>query len=71
MITAIVQKGLSRSTLADPSKALAFVSGVAQHLTVDSSFSDAEVRTTALSFKLASDGIESLQAPDSYLKKNH
>ena len=63
VIKAIVQKGLSRSVMADPVKYLKFVSGVAQHLTVDSSLSNSEIRSTALSLKLSSDDIETIQAP--------
>jgi LCP family protein required for cell wall assembly len=60
---AIVEKGLSRTTMADPVKYLKFVSGVAKHLTVDSTLSDGEIRSTALSIRLSDKDIESVQAP--------
>jgi LCP family protein required for cell wall assembly len=63
VIKAIVQKGMSRSTMADPVKYVKFVSGVAKHLTVDSTLTDAEIRSTALSTDLTGDDIELLQAP--------
>ena len=63
VIKAIVEKGLSRSTMADPVKYVRFVSGVAKHMTVDSTLSDSEIRSTALSVKLTGDDIDSVQAP--------
>jgi LCP family protein required for cell wall assembly len=63
VLKAIVQKGLSASTMADPVKYLAFVSGVAKHLTVDSSLTDAEIRSTAMSVHLTENHVYLLQAP--------
>lgn len=63
VIKAILDKGLSASTMADPVRYLKFVSGIAQHLTVDSSLSNAEIRSTALSVHLSSADIKLLQAP--------
>ena len=63
VIKAIVQKGLSRSVMADPVKYLKFVSGLAEHLTVDNSLSNDEIRLTALSLRLSGDDIETVQAP--------
>lgn len=63
VIKAIVKKGLSRSTMADPVTYLAFVSGLAKHLTVDSSLSNSEIRKTALSVNLTGDDVVLLQAP--------
>jgi LCP family protein required for cell wall assembly len=63
VIKAIVEKGVSPSTMADPVKYLKFISGVAQHVTVDSTLSDAEIRSTALSIKLTGKDIVSVQAP--------
>jgi LCP family protein required for cell wall assembly len=60
---AIVEKGLSPSTLADPVRYLKFISGVAQHVTVDSTLTDSEIRSTALSVKLTGNDIVSVQAP--------
>jgi LCP family protein required for cell wall assembly len=63
VIKAIVQKGLSRSVMADPVRYLKFVSGLTEHLTVDSSLSNDEIRVTALSLRLSGDDIETVQAP--------
>jgi LCP family protein required for cell wall assembly len=63
VLKAIVDKGLSRSTMADPVKYVRFVSGVARHMTVDSTLSDSEIRSTALSVNLTGDDIDSIQAP--------
>lgn len=63
VIKAIVDKGLSAGALADPAAYLKFVSGVAQHLTVDDSLTNAEIRETALSVRLSGSDIALLQAP--------
>jgi LCP family protein required for cell wall assembly len=63
VIKAIIDKGLSASAMADPVRYLKFVSGVAQHLTVDSTLTDAEIRQTALSVRLSGSNIKLLQAP--------
>jgi hypothetical protein len=49
--------------MTEPVKYLKFVSGVAQHLIVDNSLSNSEIRSTALSLKLSGDDIETVQAP--------
>lgn len=63
VVQAIVAKGLSREVITDPAKFTGFVSGVAKHLIVDDSLTDAEIRSTALSLRLGSSDIISLQAP--------
>lgn len=63
MIKAIVEKGLSRSVAADPVAYLKLISAMSKHLTVDATLSDAEIRSTALSVKLDSKDIVSVQAP--------
>lgn len=63
VIQAIVKKGLSHSTMADPVRYLSFIAGLAKHVTVDSSLSDAEIRKTALSAHLTGDDVQLLQAP--------
>lgn len=63
VIKAIVAKGLSAEVLADPGKFTAFVSGVAEHVTVDSSLSDQIIRDLAFSLRLQSSDIHLLQAP--------
>lgn len=63
VIKAIVDKGLSRETVANPAAFTSFVSGVAQHVTVDSSLSDQTIRDLALSLRLTSKDINLLQAP--------
>lgn len=63
VIKAIVAKGLSADVISDPARFTAFVSNLAEHVTVDNSLTDAEIRRTALSLRLKSRDIELLQAP--------
>ena len=63
VIKAIVSKGLSPAVIADPAKFTSFIGNLSQHLTVDNSLSDAEIRSTALSLRLDGSDIELLQAP--------
>ncbi|GAA1429739.1 LCP family protein [Microlunatus lacustris] len=63
VIKAIVAKGLSADVVSDPARFTAFTSTLAQHLTVDDSLTDEEIRRTALSLRLQSDDIELLQPP--------
>ncbi len=63
VIKAIVQKGLSAETLADPARFTTFIGNASKHLTVDNSLTDAEIRNTALSLRLSGKDIELLQAP--------
>ena len=63
VIKAIVAKGLSADVISDPARFTAFTSNLAEHLTVDNSLTDEEIRRTALSLRLQSDDIELLQAP--------
>jgi anionic cell wall polymer biosynthesis LytR-Cps2A-Psr (LCP) family protein len=63
VIKAIVAKGLSPEVVADPERFTAFVSGVAQHVTVDQELTDAAIRDLALSLRLTADDIDLLQAP--------
>lgn len=63
VIKAIVQKGLSAGTLADPAKFTSFIGNASKHLTVDNGLSDADIRNTALSLRLSGSDIELLQAP--------
>ena len=44
VIKAIVQKGLSPETIANPQKFTSFIGNVAKHLTVDNSLTDDEIR---------------------------
>ncbi len=63
VIEAIVQKGLSPETIANPQKFTSFVGGVASHLTVDGALTDDKIRELAFSLRLPPSQIYSLQAP--------
>lgn len=63
VVQAILRKALSRDVLTDPAELNSFVSGFARSVTVDSDFSDSEIRRTALSLRLGADDVELLQAP--------
>ena len=63
VIKAVVAKGLSAGVISDPAKFSSFVGNLAQHLTVDNSLSDSEIRSTALSLRLDAKDINLLQAP--------
>lgn len=63
VVKAILGKGLSADTLANPPKFSGFVSGIAKHVTLDSELSDSEIRSTALSLRLRGRDVEQLQAP--------
>ncbi len=63
VIKAIVAKGLSPEVIANPTAFAGFVSGVAEHVTVDSSLTDQMIRDLALSLRLTSSDIHLLQAP--------
>jgi LCP family protein required for cell wall assembly len=63
VIKAIVAKGLSPEVVANPTAFTDFISGVAQHVTVDSGLTDQTIRDLALSLRLTSSDIRLLQAP--------
>ena len=63
VIKAIVAKGLSREIVANPTAFTGFISGVAEHVTVDSSLSDQTIRDLAVSLRLTPTDIHLLQAP--------
>lgn len=63
VIKAIVTKGLSREVISNPARFTRFLSGLAQHVTADSSLSDDELRSTALSLRLTGSDLVLLQAP--------
>ena len=63
VIKAIVAKGLSPEIVANPAAFTGFISGVAEHVTVDSSLSDQTIRDLALSLRLTPSDIHLLQAP--------
>ena len=63
VIKAIVAKGLSPEILANPTAFTGFISGVAEHVTVDSGLSDQTIRDLALSLRLTPSDIHLLQAP--------
>jgi len=59
----ILAKGLSRETISNPQRFLAFTSGVARHVTVDDALTTKAIRRIALSLRLGPDDVISLQAP--------
>jgi polyisoprenyl-teichoic acid--peptidoglycan teichoic acid transferase len=63
VIQAIVRKGLSPDVVADPVRFTGFIGGLAKHLTVDATLTDAEIRATALSLRLTANNIKLMQAP--------
>lgn len=63
VVKAILAKGLSGDTIANPVKFNGFVAGIAQHLVVDSELSDSEIRKTALSLRMTGRDVRHLQAP--------
>lgn len=63
VIQAIVEKGLSPETIANPQRFTTFIGGVASHLTVDSGLTDDKIRDLAFSLRLPPSQIYSLQAP--------
>jgi LCP family protein required for cell wall assembly len=63
VVQALVRKALSADVITDPARFTSFVSGVAKHVIVDQQLSDTEIRSTALSLRIKSKNIHSLQAP--------
>ena len=63
VVQAILAKGLSGDTVKNPRRFLAFTSGVARHVTVDQELTSEVLRKTALSLRLSSSDIASIQAP--------
>ena len=63
VIKAILAKALSPAVVGNPARFSRFVGGLAKHLTVDSSLSNQEIQSTALSLRLTGSDIVSLQAP--------
>jgi polyisoprenyl-teichoic acid--peptidoglycan teichoic acid transferase len=63
VIKAIVAKGLSGRTISNPERFIRFIGNVANHLTVDRSLTDDEIRRTAFSLRLEVENVAGLQAP--------
>ena len=63
VIKAIVSKGLSKDVIANPVALTKFVSGVAEHMTVDDALTGKEIRKLGLSLRLTPSDIYLLQAP--------
>lgn len=63
VVKAILDKGLSPETVANPVRFNGFVAGVAQHVVVDSELSDSTIRSTALSLRMTGNDVRQLQAP--------
>ena len=63
VVKAILEKGLSPSTISDPAKFTGFVAGISKHLTVDDQLSNKTIRRTALSLRMSPGDVKQLQAP--------
>jgi len=63
VLSAILAKGLAKETISNPLKFISFVRGVSHHVTVDSQFTEDELRKTAISMRLTPNDIHMLQAP--------
>jgi LCP family protein required for cell wall assembly len=63
VMQAIIAKGLSGDTIANPRKFTSFVSGVAENITVDNTMSDQKMRELALSLRMDPRDVEQVQAP--------
>jgi LCP family protein required for cell wall assembly len=63
VVQAILQKGLSGTTITDPVKFNAFVTQLSTYMQVDDTLTDSELRKIALSLRLTGSDIELLQAP--------
>ncbi len=63
VVKAIIAKGLSPQTLANPAKFSAFVGSLAQNMTVDDGLTDSVIRSLVLSSRLTPSGVISMQAP--------
>ena len=60
----ILTKSLSRETISNPQRFLAFTSGVARHVTVDDALTIKAIRTIALSLRLGPDDVHLLAGTD-------
>lgn len=63
VVAAIISKGLSREVISDPEKFIGFAGGVAEHITVDRQLTDRELRSTAMSLRMAPTDLHAIQAP--------
>jgi LCP family protein required for cell wall assembly len=63
VVQAILAKGLSGDTIRNPAKFTAFLSGIADNITVDNGFTDADLRKLALSLRMNPSDIGEVQAP--------
>lgn len=63
VVLAILSKGLSTGTIGNPAKFSRFASDLADSVTVDDGFSDAELRRLAVSLRMTTRDIRKLQAP--------
>jgi polyisoprenyl-teichoic acid--peptidoglycan teichoic acid transferase len=63
VLRAILAKGLAKETISNPFKFVNFVRGVAQHVSVDDRLTESKLRKTALSLRLTSKDVHTLQAP--------
>ena len=63
VIVGIIAQGLDPETMSRPQQFLAFVSGVARHVTVDDGLTMKAIRSIALSLRLSPSDVTSLQAP--------
>jgi LCP family protein required for cell wall assembly len=63
VVQAILTKGLSGDTIGNPEKFTAFLSGIADNITVDNGFTDADLRKLALSLRMNPSDIDQIQVP--------
>ena len=63
VVRAILAKALSPAVVANPARFSRIVGGLAKHMTVDSSLTNEEIQSTALSLRLTGSDIVLLQAP--------
>lgn len=63
VLQAILAKGVSTETIADPRKFSAFMAGLASHLTVDDELSIADIRRIVVSRPITGGDVTSLKAP--------
>lgn len=63
VVQAILAKGMSKKTMANPRKFNEFASGVSSHLSADGKLSNHEIRKTVLSLRMGARNMHQIQAP--------
>lgn len=69
VVQAILDKGLSGNTIANPKKFTSFVSQISKNVTVDDQLSDSDLRKTAMSLRMGTGDVKQIQAPISDFSK--